>query len=229
MANTLNALERGMVSWIEVAYHQNKGVFPSFETFKSSWPTSFATQKMLSDFLSKPAVRQALLNRGIDTRPTKDLSEQQAAAILLVANLSDRRNLKTKLNSLGITLAQWNAWKKQPNFRGFLHSQLTDDFESSLDRALSGLLSAVDSGNPRAIELYLEMTGRQPTEAERNYRVAITRIVESITRHVRDPNTIRLLKEDFDRIEQGIDPNHTINTAAISPTPVESTRLADSL
>jgi hypothetical protein len=112
---------------------------------------------------------------------------------------------------LGVTLAQWNAWKKQKHFRDFLNSQLTDDFETSLDRALSGLLKGVDSGNPRSVELYMELTGRQPTENERNYRLAISRIVECVTRHVKDPNIIRAISEDFEKIERGLDPNTQIN------------------
>ena len=211
---TLGALDRSIISWIETTYHESK-VFPSAQTFKQAWPHSFATQTMVRDFLDKPLVKQALHNRGLNpnSSSTKELTQQQAASILLVANLSDRRSLSTKLKSLNVSLTQWNAWKKQASFRNFLYAQLTDDFESSLDRALSGLLKAVDGGNPRAIELYLEMTGRQPTEAERNYRLAVSRIIESITRHVKDPHVINSLREDFDKIERGLDPVTNIPTS----------------
>jgi hypothetical protein len=214
---TLGALDRSIISWIEQIYHQSK-TFPSFETFKSAWKISFDTREKLQAFLDKPLVKQALHNRGMNpnSHSSKELTEAQAAAILTVANLSDRRSLQTKLKSLNITLTQWNAWKKQASFRNFLYSQLTDDFESSLDRALSGLLKAVDTGNPRAVELYLEMTGRQPTEAERNYRLAVSRIVESISRHVKDPHVIKALQEDFDKIERGLDPVTNIPVATHS-------------
>lgn len=204
---TLGALDRSIISWIETTYHESK-TFPSVQTFKQAWPVFFATASLVRDFLDRPLVKQALHNRGLNpnSNNTKELTQQQAASILLVANLSDRRSLSTKLKSLNVTLTQWNAWKKQASFRNFLYAQLTDDFESSLDRALSGLLKAVDGGNPRAVELYLEMTGRQPTEAERNYRLAVSRIIESITRHVRDPHIINSLREDFDKIERGLDP-----------------------
>lgn len=205
--NTLGALDRSIISWIETLYHKSK-TFPSHQVFKDAFPSSFRTQQQLREFLDRPPIRQALHNRGLNpnSHSSKELTQQQAAAIITVANLSDRRTLSTKLKSINVTLTQWNAWKKQASFRSFLYSQLTDDFETSLDRALSGLLKAVDGGNPRAVELYLEMTGRQPTEAERNYRLAVSRIIESITRHVKDPAIINALREDFDKIEQGRDP-----------------------
>lgn len=204
----LGALDRSMIQWFETTYHQSKS-FPSHETCRQKFPQTFRYKSDYDAFLNRPEIAAALHNRGLSPNQrsrSNELTEQQAAAILTVANLSDRRSLQGKLKALGVTTTQWNAWKKQSAFRNFLYSQLTDDFDSSLDRALSGLMKAVDTGNPRAVELYLEMTGRQPTANERNYRVAISRIVESITRHVKDPTTIAALRDDFEKIEQGIDP-----------------------
>lgn len=214
MTSALTVRDKNVLSWIEVKYHETRS-FPTLITIQSEWPKTFPTFPDLEAWLASPIIKNALNSRGINPHSklsaTQDLSQAQAAAILVVANLSDRRSTPNKLRSLGITLTQWNAWKKQPAFKNFLHSQLTDDFDTSLDRALSGLLKAVDNGNPRALELYLEMTGRQPTENERNFKLAISRIVESVTRHVKDPNVIRAIAEDFEKIEQGLDPTATIN------------------
>ena len=211
--STLTVRDRNVLSWIETTYHDTH-YLPTALQIQASWPKTFPTVPDVEFWLVKPHISQALSNRGLsksDSQPS-NLSEAQAAALLVVANLTDRRSVQTKLKSLGVTTTQWNAWKKQKHFRDLLHKQLTDDFETSLDRALSGLLKSVDSGNPRAVELYMELTGRQPTENERNYRLAISRIVECITRHVKDPTTRRLIAEDFDKIERGIDPIGTITT-----------------
>lgn len=210
--STLSIRDRNVLSWIERIYHESKG-FPSSQTIQSEWPKTFPTVAALESWLNSPPIHTALHNRGLTQNSNSlELSEAQAAAILVVANLSDRRSLPTKLKSIGVSLTQWNAWKKQAAFRNFLHSQLTDDFDTSLDRALSGLLRSVDQGNPRAVELYLEMTGRQPTENERNFKLAISRIVESVTRHVKNPATIKAIADDFEKIERGIDPSATINS-----------------
>lgn len=199
--------DRHIISWIEQTYHQTKA-FPTIQEIQKAWPKTFPTTSAVEEWLITPKVKAALNNRGLtrSKAPQLALSEVQAAAILVVANLSDKRSMVAKLKSLGITLTQWNAWKKQPAFKKFLFSQLNEDFESSLDRALTGLLAGVDKGDPRSVQLYLEMTGRQPTENERNYRLAISRIVESISRHVKDPKTIQAIADDFQLIEQGIEP-----------------------
>lgn len=208
MAETPSLLyERHVVSWIEQTYHQTKA-FPTVQAIQQAWPKTFPTQNHVEDWLIAPKTKAALNNRGLTpNKPNQlPLSETQAAAILTVANLSDKRSVTTKLKSLGVTLTQWNAWKKQSKFREFLFSQLNEDFDSSLDRALTGLLAGVDKGDTRAVQLYLEMTGRQPTENERNYKLAISRIVESISRHVKDPVVIKAIADDFQLIEQGIEP-----------------------
>lgn len=212
--STLTIRDKQVLSWIEVTYHESSN-FPTALQIQASWPKTFPTVPDVEFWLVQPHIKNSLNARGLSTTQSSkpaDLSPAQSAALLVVANLSDRRSLQTKLKSLGLTLTQWNAWKKQKTFRDFLHSQLTSDFETSLDRALSGLLKSVDGGNPRAVELYMELTGRQPTENERNYKLAISRIVECITRHVKDSQTRRAIAEDFDKIEQGIDPAATINS-----------------
>jgi hypothetical protein len=219
--STLTVRDKQVLSWIEVTYHDTKN-FPTSLQIQASWPKTFPTVPDVDFWCTLPHIKQALSNRGLSTQQTTkpaDLSPLQAAALLVVANLSDRRSLSAKLKSIGATLTQWNAWKKQPAFKKLLHSQLTDDFDTSLDRALSGLLKSVDAGNPRAVEIYMELTGRQPTENERNYKLAISRIVECITRHVKDPQTRRLIAEDFDKIERGIDPAATINSTVWHETP----------
>jgi hypothetical protein len=214
-------MDKHIISWAEQIYHQSK-TFPSPRDFHEGWPKTFPDPSTAQSWLSTAVVKQALHNRGLNPSQNPNstqLSEVQAAAILAVANLSDRRALSSKLKSIGVTLTQWNAWKKQANFRSFLYSQLNDDLDSSLDRAFSGLLNAVDKGDSRAIQIYLELTGRQPTENERNYRLAVSRIVESIQRHVKDPETIAKLAADFDSIEAGRDPSQLLSLEPIQPQP----------
>lgn len=212
----LQLMDRHVISWIETTYHKSKA-FPSHQLIREQWPRTFPTDHALEIWLASPVVKQALHNRGLNSNSNHgELTEAQAAAILVVANLSDRRGLSTKLKSLGITLAQWNAWKRQPSFKKFLYDQLNEDLDSSLDRVFSGLLNAVDKGDPRAVQLYLEMTGRQPTENERNFKLAVSRIIESITRHVKDPEVIRALAKDFEMIEQGRDP--VLRLESFAPT-----------
>lgn len=216
LQTSLHFMDKHVINWIEQVYHESS-VFPSIQVMKDAWPTTFPNLSTVRDWLAKPVVKQALHNRGLAPRKvdsaTNELSEQQAAAILTVANLSDRRSQSTKLKSIGVTLTQWNAWKKQPSFKNFLYKCLNEDLDSSLDRAFSGLLKGVDNGDTRAIQFYMELTGRQPTENERNFKLAVSRIIESITRHVKDPELLKKIANDFELIEQGRDPSALIQLA----------------
>jgi len=193
-----------IVNWAEQFYAQRKR-FPPVESFLSYWPGLD-----VDDFLNHPAVKKSFHNRGMKTafnRGPQDLSDEQVAAVLTIANYDDRRSIPRKLSSLGIPVTRWNGWKRDQHFREFLHSQLVDNVEGSLDRAFEGLLRAVDKGEVTAIKYYMELTGRAPSEKEQNFKLAVSRIVESLTRHVKDPETIKRIGQDFEMIMAGKDPN----------------------
>lgn len=202
------------LNWYEQQWHST-GELPTPSQLQSNYSWKFKSLSQARAWLDSPLIKRAFHNRGLinSTQANSDLDSRQLAAILLVANLSDRRGLKTKLNSVGVTLTQWNAWKKQKIFQEFLEQQLNKDLDTSLDAAFRGLHVGMDKGDPRAVQLYLELTGRQPTEVERNYRQAIARIVESVQRHVKDPQIIAAIARDFEQIEQGRSP-----IASLTPT-----------
>lgn len=204
--------DKHILSWIEHFYHENNE-FPSTKAILKAWPKTFPTLHQLHVFLDSPHIQTALYNRGLTSSPTNPnsaLTEKQLAAILSLSNTADKRSRQTKLKELGVTTTQWNAWVKQKRFKEFFNKQLSADFENSVDRAFTGLLSSVDRGDTKAVQLYLEMTGRQPTENERNYKLAISRLIESITRHVKDPEIIKQIAKDFELIEQGLEPTRRL-------------------
>lgn len=202
MAGILSNIQIRAVCWIEVYYNQNSGRFPPVEKILAEFP-----DLDIEDFLSDELVSRALHNRGITRRRRKSITDEQAAAILTVANYDDRRPIPAKLKSLGIPVTRWNGWKKDYAFRNFLHSQIKDSGENSLDRVWDGLLKAVDKGDVAAIKYYMELTGRTPSTSEMNFKLAVSRIIESVTRHVSDPDKIRAIGRDFEMIMAGQDPN----------------------
>lgn len=191
-----------MVNWAEAYYVKHKR-FPPVEEFRSAFRSA-----NLTEFFDHPTVKLAFHNRGMSRKAKPaSLSNEQIAALVTIGNLDDRRSIPNKLRSLGIPVTRWNGWKKDTHFKNFLHDLLSDNLDTSLDRVMEGLLRAVDRGDVTAIKYYMEMTGRQPSANEQNYRMAVARIIESITRHVQDPEKIRLIQNDFKAIMAGQDPN----------------------
>ncbi len=197
----MSTLQLQAVNWAELYYHERRK-FPPVDSFKVHFPSLD-----IEEFFSHPTVKVAFHNRGITKTTPSFLSDEQAAAIITVANYDDRRSLPRKLSSLGIPVTRWNGWKKDRHFREFLHKQLAEGVDNSLDRAFEGLLKAVDKGEVNAIKYYMEVTGRQPSQNEQNFKLAVGRIIESLTRHVKDPATIKRISQDFELIMAGKDPN----------------------
>lgn len=193
----LNPEEKPIIAWIERSYHES-GRMPPLNQYIQNFP-NFFSENDPKVWLDRPDILTALSNRGIS--PVEGLSEQQLAAILTVANLTMPGTTANKLKTIGVTTTQWNAWKRDPKFIKFLHSQLNHDFDTSLDRAYSGILRAVDKGDPRAVQLYMELTGRQTSEVERNYKMLVSKLIECVTRNVKDPAVLQRIAVEFQAID----------------------------
>jgi hypothetical protein len=160
--------------------------------------------------LRNPTFRTALINRGIKIpvepgQRIRDLTDEQVAAIATVLNFEDKRSRSAKLKSLGISPVQWMGWMKEPKFKKFLHQLSRENFQDSVHVAHEGMLRAVDRGDTNAIKFYMELTGRytQSTPSEQNIRIILARVIESIQRHVQDPDILRAIATDFDAIMRG--------------------------
>lgn len=202
----LTPVELDVISWIEHFCFNSKGQLPSDDLVKAEFP-GFNYKEAKSD----PTFATALINRGITapTRHSSGLSNQQVAAVLTVANFADRRAFTTKLNKLGITAAQWKGWLNNPKFKAFLNEATARDLEDSLNVVHDGLLKASDKGDVNAIKFYMELTGRHKPENQTviNLQVYLSRIVESIQRHVSGlpdgQKVISAIAKDFETILKG--------------------------
>lgn len=201
--------ELRFVNWIEQHWNKYKK-FPTTVIIRERWPDI--------DYMSvmaNPTFIEALSNRGIQA-PLSDglpdeLTQEQVAAVGLVLDYADKRSHNTKLRSLGITPGKWQGWLKNQVFKDYLHTLSTHSLEDALHVAHTGLISATERGDVNAIKYYMELTGRFSSDSgqTQNFKVMIQRIVESVQRHVKDPDIIRLLASDFEVIMRGEIPQTT--------------------
>jgi hypothetical protein len=178
--------------------------FPAMETLRKRFPSLSIDESLDDEFIIL-----ALSNRGIkvpsvDSR-TDELSSEQVAAVALILDYGDKRSHNTKLRSLGISPVKWQGWLKNDVFKNYLHSLSAKGLDDALHVAHTGLLNATERGDVNAIKYYMELTGRFSGESGQvqNFKVMVQRIIETIQRHVKDPDTIRLIASDFDVILKG--------------------------
>lgn len=194
-----------VISYVEEYWYRHE-VFPPVGQLKRKYPDFD-----LDVALTHETFVLALTNRGIyipknarDTIP-QGLSAEQVSAILTVLDFDDKRSRPAKLKALGIEPTKWAGWLKDRNFLAFLQQLSTSKFQDSVHVAHEGLFKAMDRGDTNAIKFYMEATGRftQASATNQNIRLILARVVESIQRHIKDPNVLQAISNDFDEIMRG--------------------------
>lgn len=196
----LTALQQRVIGWINERWMAGLG-FPSDNLVYKRFPEFDLKESLQHDIFLK-----ALHNRGIILPSVHDeLTNEQLAAISVVCNFADQRSRSAKLRSLGITATKWQGWMKNKSFKKYLHDLSATNFQDNVHVAHEGLLKAVDRGSVDAIRFYLESTGRytQSSAESQNIKIILARVIESIQKHVKDPNVLRAIAQDFELIMAG--------------------------
>lgn len=145
-------------------------------------------------------------------KPSKPLSAEQLAAANLLLDFSDHRSQAAKLKSLGIPTTKYQNWLRIPAFQEYITYRAEYLLNSSTHEAHTALLKNVQRGNQKAIEFLYEITGRysRSTQSTQDLALLMVRLVEVIQRHVKDPETIRAIAQEFNEVlpsERGPDGN----------------------
>lgn len=165
-------------------YYSRHGVVPTVDEVYKSW--SAIPKKTYAKAYGAPELKEALAIRGIDLEPTNGISPEQAAAIQLLSDPTDRRALSTKLRQLGISMAKYQNWMRQPLFSELLAKRAEHNLMDAIPVALNRLVGNADAGDQRAIEKVLEISGRwNPQQQEiNNARQVVLVLVEAVLKHV---------------------------------------------
>lgn len=174
---------RDILAAIGVYYSRN-GVVPSVEEVYKSW--NLIPKKTYSKAYGTPELKEALAIRGIDLEPTNGISPEQAAAIQLLSDPTDRRALSTKLRQLGVSMPKYQNWMRQPLFAELLSRRAEQNLGDAVPIAMNRLIGNAESGDQRAIEKILEISGRwNPQQQEVNSaRQVVLVLVEAVLKHV---------------------------------------------
>lgn len=159
----LNDFESNLVTFLDQHYQLTGQLLTADRAFKDfGIPVG-----QFKAALDNTEVREALVTRGIvfERFERDDWTSQSLTPIqLLVANslldLTDTRTNKKKLQDLGVSTIQYNAWLKDPVFKDYLHKRAEQMIGDSKHEVDTALLDKVRAGDLKAIAYYNEMTGR---------------------------------------------------------------------
>lgn len=154
--------------------------------------------------LGSESVRKALIQRGIKqyADASQGLSAEQLACANVMLDFSDRRAARTKLAELNVKPATYQGWLKQPEFQAYVRTRAEALLDDNMHEAHTALLGNVQRGDLSSIKLFYELQGRWSSKSlgDLNVDYILTRILESIQKHVKDPEAILAIAADVQEL-----------------------------
>lgn len=200
----MNSRELEFCTFVEQEYLLHSAI-PSYDRVDEYMT---CTRAWYQRCLDSEEVQNHLTQRGVPIK--RILSGQKAGALtaqqLICANtlldFNDKRSDRKKLQDLEIPTATYAAWKKDPGFQDYMRQRAENLFGDNLDEVHRALLDNARSGDISSVKLIYELTGRYNPRADGQIdtRAVITKVLESIMRHVKDPETIKAIAADFQLI-----------------------------
>ena len=161
----------------------------------------------VEDWMVERQFVNALTSRGIDISLRRDpeyISPEQSIAANLVCNTEDRRSLSEKLESIGITMPQWEGWIAQPRFRTYLRQRAVLKNDVTTTMGYLKLDELIQDGDFKAVEMQMRMAGayRPTQDVNINVQALVVNVLEIIQKHVHDPETLHAIAEDLEHVEE---------------------------
>lgn len=165
---------------------------------------------IIAKTLASPEFTTALRVRGVSPEAT-GLTREQELCVQVLTDPSDGKTLRQKLDLLkphGVTYAKYKAWLKNPTFRAYING-VSEDLLANNQDALVQLERLVGEGDLGAIKYKLEVNGRYSPQQQQNIDMMamMGKVVEIISYHVRDPEVLRGVAGDLNRLSMDLKTN----------------------
>lgn len=151
------AMFRHIVAAIDVLYRRN-GQVPTPAEVARDWEGF--TVKTVQKAFATEELKSALRIRGIEMNQKAGLTEEQLYVLTILQDPTDRRTTRAKLQDIGVPMAKYQAWMRNPIFASYMNTQAEQNLTDAVQMALNKLVGNAEAGDQRAIEKILEMTNR---------------------------------------------------------------------
>lgn len=148
--------------------------------------------------LGAPQTAEALSYRGVNLGTSAGLTEKQDLLLQILGDPFDGLTMQQKLKKAGVTNTQYQAWLKQPIFSEQFRA-ITDQLHNRSEEAMLQLQRKAGEGDLPSIKFLFEMNGRYNPNQQRTMdaMVIVSRVLESISRHVKDPEILAAVASDM--------------------------------
>lgn len=195
--------------YIEQIYHES-GDVPTNEKLAEVTGVGLDT---IRNYWQNEDFRKALQARGIVAdciTDTKALTYAQLMMANMLMNPTDKRSLRDKVKdpsvaAFDLTVQQVQGWMRSGFFQDHLRKRGQALYAGAEPAAYKNFVSAIEAGDQKAITQYFEMKGiyNPRVNIEVNVSMILARIVEIVTRHVKDPVTLQCIATELDGLDLG--------------------------
>lgn len=149
--------------------------------------------------------KTALAGRGIDFDPYlsgKVLTPAQILCANVMLNTYDRRSDREKLEDIGVSVQQYNAWKRTPQFVNYITKRAEAAYKGADADAYHSLIRNVKAGDNKALDLFFQMRGIHTPRLnlDVNIEAVMLRVVEVISKHVTDPEVLVAVADELENV-----------------------------
>lgn len=216
MATSLSETQIEVVYWIEQQFWST-GYVPTVDSLAERFSILPATIKK---WWESSSFREALVSRGVDFNPdaSRDaLSPLQLQLANVLLNTHDNRSEREKLESVGVSSQKYHGWLRDPAFVNYLRKRAEVMFSANDYKAFQALSAEAANGDVSALKLFFEMRGiyNPRVQVDVNIEMVLTRVVEVIALHVKDPGILEAIATDLGRLDMGGPPQ--VGTRPTSP------------
>lgn len=198
VSRKLSQRERTYIAYCEKFYFLHNQGFPSNE--QAAAALQYSTSE-INVFLQNQKVIDALERRGLPWKSAggfnSELSPTQVAVALTMSNFADERSISNKLSDLGIHPQQYYTWLNDPQFQNYVQRMADRNLEIIRPEAVAAFSQLVRKGDFQAIKYYFEVTGQFVNPDVSSIQGMVQKLVESVQRHVKDPETLAAISKDI--------------------------------
>lgn len=178
----------------------------------------------------------AMKARGLSTNtleriPSKgNITVEQLMCINTLLDTNDSRSDKKKLADMQIPTQKYQGWLKDPSFNAYWGKRCEALFGPGLSEANRALVDNVRRGDLGSIKFLMELTGRWSSKpvSEMNIEWVLMKVLETIQKHVTDPEKLAAIATDLSGIQQEAVPRavgsvQPLNLPALAPVTTDRT------
>lgn len=159
----------------------------------------------IEDYIESTEFQEKLIRLGIksEIQIPGALTPEQIVCANMELSMVDKRSIRQKLESINVTVQQFEAWKRQPAYQEYVATRSKELYDSLESEAYKTLAKLVSSGDLAAAKLILEMKGKYAKNINMNVNVesVVVKIIEIIMTHVDDPQIIEAIARDIEKLD----------------------------